>query len=158
MFFTKVGNQLYDLIGSTENNTVGSVADNIFATGFAEGGLVGDESATRLTDNDPLGVNSMIKQGAKSINKTLAGKASDPNKTFREHMTNLHYIQSNFGHFFKGADTGGTNQQMKPPTQTKAAPDAATPSEFYARWYDSMRKFAEAGEVAQRGQTTVRSR
>lgn len=158
MFFTKVGNQLYDIIGSAENNTVGNASSQIFATGYAEGGLVGDESATRLTDTDPLGVNSMIKQGAKSINKSFSDKGKDPNKAFREQMTNMHYIQSNFGQFFKGADTGGTNTAPKAPTQTKGVAEAVNPSEFYARWYESLRRFAEAQEVAQRGHQTVRSR
>jgi hypothetical protein len=153
MFFTKLGHQLYDMIGSPENNTVGHVTSVM----YSEGGLVSDETGTRLTDNDPLGVNSLIKSGAKSISKTLTNNANDPNKAFKEQMTNLHYITSNFGHFFKGGDTGGTNDKIKPPVQGKGI-SATDPNDFYAKWYMSMRRFSEAAEVASRGQTTVRSR
>lgn len=158
MFFTKVGQQLYDIIGSPDNNSVGYAHKQLFAQGFSEGGLVGDESTTHLTDNDPLGVNSMIRTGSKAITKGLSSAASNYDKSFKEQMTLGHYIHNNFGSFFKGADPGGTNDKMKMPTQTKAAPAAVEPNEFYNSWYMSMRRFAEASEVAQRGQTTVRSR
>lgn len=157
MFFTKLGHQLYDIIGSPDNNTVAHASTQLFAQGFSEGGIVGDESTTRLTDNDPLGVNSLIRQGSKSLSKGLSNASTNYDKTFKEQMTMGHFIHNNFGTFFKGADTGGTNTQAKPPTPAKGT-TAVDPTEFYARWYNSMRQFAQASEVAQHGQTTVRSR
>jgi hypothetical protein len=158
MFFTKVGQQLYDIIGNSENNTVAHAYNQVFTQGFAEGGIVGDESTTRLTDTDPLGVNSMIRTGSKAITKGLSSASANYDKTFREQMTMGHFIHNNFGTFFKGADTGGTNEKMKMPTPNKGPLPATDPEEFYAKWYMGLRRFAEAGEVATRGQAQVRSR
>lgn len=146
MFFTKVGQQLYDIIGSSENNTVGYAADQIFATGYAEGGLVGGD--------DPLGVNSLIKSGMKGVSTAT----SNYDKTFKDQMTMGHFIHNNFGTFFKASDSGGTNKEIKSPIASTKPTTATDPNDYYARWYDSMRKFAQAAEVAQRGQTTIRSR
>ncbi len=154
MFFTKMGHQLYDIIGSSDNNTVGHVADQVFTKGYASGGIVGDESGTKLTDNDPLGVNSIIKAGTKG----LSSAATNYDKTFKDQMTLGHFIHNNFGNFFHASDMGGTNKEVKQPVASTKAATAVDPGEYYAKWYMDMRRFAEAGEVAQRGQTQVRSR
>jgi len=156
MFFSKMGTQLYDIIGSAENNTVGHVANQLFGKGYAEGGIVGDEG-TKLTDYDPLGTNSLIHKTGTALTKGIGGAAEAYGKSFREQMTMGHFIHNNFGSFFKASDTGGTNSQIKPPTQGKATA-ATDPNDFYAKWYDGMRRFAEASEVAGRGQAQVRSR
>jgi hypothetical protein len=151
-FFTSIGQQLYDIIGDKDNNTVGK-----FAQGFASGGIVSDESSTKLTDNDPLGVNSIIKQSGDAITKSFSNAATNYDKTFRDQMTMGHFIHNNFGNFFKATDSGGTNAAIKTPIASKAT-QATDPADFYAKWYEGMRRFAEASEVASRGQTTVRSR
>lgn len=156
MFFNKLGTQLYDIIGDPENNTVKHAVNQIFPKGFASGGIVGDEG-DRLTDNDPLGVNSLIHKEGNALAKGVSSAADAYGSSFKNQMTLGHFIHNNFGSFFKGADPGGTNDKMKQPTPTK--PTAATdPNDYYSKWYESMRRFAEAGEVAARGQAQVRSR
>lgn len=157
MFFSKLGKELYDIIGSPERNNVGHAADQLFGKGYASGGIVGDESGTKLTDNDPLGVNSSIKQAGNNLTKSVSNTANNYDRAFKEQMTITHFIHNNFGSFFKPSDTGGTNEKMKTPMPTKSN-TAVDPSEFYAKWYNAMRQFAEASEVASRGQTKVQSR
>lgn len=158
IFFNKLGSQLYDIIGSPENNTVGYAASQIFSKGYASGGVVTDEDGTRLTDSDPIGVNSLIRKAGNSLTKGLSTAADTYGKSFKDQMTMGHFIHTNFGQFFKGADPGGTNQQIKMPTNSVKATQATDPTEYYSRWYESMRRFAQANEVAAHGQQTVRSR
>src|SRR5678809_321164 len=128
MFFNMIGKQLYDLVGDSESNTVGNVAK-----GFASGGIVGDESSTTLNDNNPLGINSIIRQEGNALSKGLSGAVDTYGKSFRDQLTLGHFIHNNFGNFFRGADPGGTNSSMKPPSQGKVSP-ATDPNDFYSRW------------------------
>jgi len=157
MFFTKIGQELYDIIGDQENNTV----KHAHAKVFAEGGAVYGEDGIKLTEGNPLGDDSLISKIGTSLTKgigsSLTKSADAYGKSFRDTLSTGHFIHNNFGTFFKGGDPGGTNSAMKAPVQGKA-PQSVNPSDFYAQWYMDMRRFAEASELAQRGQTTTRTR
>lgn len=146
--FDSLGNQLYDIIDNHENNNVGWMLKQFaLVKGFDEGGVVDDSIES---GGGTLGVIG------KAVGKTLKQDTSALGGNFVNSPTYLaqHYTQA--GKFFTGAEQGNKyTDHFQTPEKTKS-PTSENPTDFYARWYNRMREFAEASEVANRGQTTVR--
>lgn len=164
---------LIDLIDSPAQNNVGHFANQVF---FAGGGIAGtyDSNTDPKTDS-----NTGLKTEANEISLTqrltsAADKtfnvSSDPNTNQGKYgesplgqgfYNSSPYIASHYtqlGKFFTGAGAGNeyTNRFDQPTKQPAAKSE--NPGDFYARWYEGMRRFAEAEEVANHGQTIARSK
>lgn len=142
--FDKLGQQLNDMIGSHENNNVAWAISNL--PGYAEGGEVSD-------DNSLLGV---LKATGKAAKDTFNNRDNIlGNYTNSPTYQAQHYAQ--FGKFFTGAEQGNRyTDRYKQPEQSKPQP-SASPTEFYAKWYNRLREFAQASEVANMGDVKTKS-
>ena len=147
-------------------NTVGHFVKEIYKSpqGFASGGLadnklsVDDESTNlallRNIANEAkagtTGADAIASGGKYGDSATGSGFYNSPAYLMQ------HYSQ--LGKFFSGAEPGNayTNRYAIPQKQTR--PPSEDPNDYYARWYDKMRQFAEAREVAGTGEAEVRSR
>lgn len=140
----QLSDQISDHIGPNPNdNTVGNVIPQIYP----------DLSGTGQDDNA-----SPIKKALTEVQKIAKSESQSPLGTlYGSPLTWTSHI-TNMSQFFKGGTPGNeyTNGFKKP--QQNAPLQATDPAQFYAKWFESMRRFAEASEVADRGQTTVRSR
>ena len=147
----KLGAELNDIIGSHENNNVGWMYNQIYPKHFDEGGV-----ATSDTDPSLMGT---LKTVAKGVKDTYGGRqdTSALGGNFVNSPTYLMQHYYNAGKFFTGAESGNKyTDRYQNPHQSKVT-QGEPASNFYAKWYETMRRFAEASEVANRGQTTVRS-
>lgn len=158
-FFDTLGNSLNDLIGSHENNHVGHAGTQLFASG----GLVGDNGS--LSDpQDGLSLSSVIRDTSRAANAGVFSNSSNPAMgdkitAYNSPLFFTSHLTSAWGNFFHGPQPspGSTNQPGKQPQGGKAA-QSENPTDFYARWYNRMREFAQAEEVADRGQSQIRTR
>lgn len=140
----RLGATLSDIIGSHDNNHVGWAGENI--VGYAEGGEVSDPLSTS-------GILSSIGNAAKpAVDKGYGHGALG---VFTNSPTYImqHYAQ--LGKFFSYPGNS-YNTSFKQP-QEGPAPEAADPKDFFSKWYESMRRFAQAEEIATRGQPQIRS-
>lgn len=162
-FFDKQQAILADMLEHSQQNHVGHFADQIF--GFAKGGLAGGDSldTDKTEANDNL-LSRIATSAQKSVTGTdssvLGGKYGDSplGAGFVNSPAYITQRYSDLGNFFKGGEPGNfyTNRYEQP--VKGQSPQSAKPGDFYAQWYEGMRRFAEAKEVADAGQTTVRSR
>ena len=138
-----LSDEMSDAIGSDpNNNTVGYVASQTLTN------PVQDNS-----NDNVLGIT------AQKASQALQ-KASQQSPLGSPYAGPIGWTEriSSLARFFNNPERGNqyTTDLKKPiPTQATKAVD---PQEFYAKWYESMRRFAEAEEVASRGQTQVRTR
>lgn len=154
-FFDKLGTALNGIIGSPENNNVKYAIGEIFPQKFAAGGAVTDTGP----EGDPLSLNNVFRNTVQAAGKTAndSYNAMGKHSAYNDPYFLTSHIQNAYGRFFSGADTGSTNKPIQQPQQAKPL-QSEDPQTFYARWYQRMRNFAEAEEVASRGQTQIRSR
>jgi hypothetical protein len=142
-WFDTQGNILNDMIGDPNKNNVAWAYDEIYRQpeGYAEGGLVQD------------GLRSALGAAKDTFNK--GGK--EPGLLYN---SPAYYAQqfTNMGKFFSGPDLSTSNKMNTTARDPKAELKSENPNDYYARWYMGMRRFAEAAEVANRGQVTVRPR
>jgi len=139
--FDNISNQMSDFIGADPNdNTVSNVMDQIYP---------------QMLDSD---TGSLAKQAQKEqraedkyASQSVLGSPYGGPLAWTERLTGL-------SRFFSGAEKGNTyTDSFKKPQQQEPV-KAVDPQQFYAKWYESMRRFAEAEEVSSRGQTVVRNR
>lgn len=156
--FDQLGNTLNDLIGSHENNHVGHAGTQLFASG----GLVGGDEG--ISDpQEGLGLSSIMRDTARAANQGVFQNSSNPAMgdkitAYNSPLFFTSHLTSAWGNFFHGPqpNPGGTNTSPQQPGKGKAA-QSENPTDFYARWYNRMREFAQAEEVANRGQSQVRT-
>lgn len=138
--------QLSDMIGSDPaDNTVGSLHDQIYPTT--------DSSISE--DSTPL---SLLKSGTAAIAKSAKSESQSPlGSIYGSPVSWINHIMG-VANYFKGDAKGNEyTDNIKKPQQQEPL-KAVDPNSFYSKWYESMRRFSEAEEVASRGQTQVRSR
>lgn len=142
--FDKLGGILSDTIGSHDNNHVGWAGENII--GYAEGGEVGD----------PLSAGNLLQSIGNAAKPAIDNGYG--NATLGKFYNSPVYIASHYSQLGKFFNYPGNsyNTTVKQP-QPNAPAEAEDPKDFYSRWYESMRRFAQAEEVATRGQPQVRS-
>lgn len=148
-FFDTLGNTLNDIVNSHPNNNMGWAGQQVF--GYAEGGEVTDTVST------PGVLQALATAGKQTMNNSRQD-TSYIGGNFINSPTYMMQHYSQLGKFFTGAEPGNlyTNRYKSP--EPSKPPVAENPNDFYARWYMSMRRFAEAEEVASRGQPQVRSK
>lgn len=151
--FDRLGATLGDYLGSHENNNVGYIGKKVF--GFDEGGAVDTTDNTPDTPTWLKAINSVAGAAKQTIDKGYGYGATG------SFYNSPAYIASHYtalGKFFNSAEPGNkyTDRYISP---TKVDnPQIEDPETFYARWYNRMRNFAQAEEIAGHGQPTVRSR
>lgn len=163
-WFDKQQQLLADEI-TPDTNTVGQVVKEIYKDnspqGFASGGSVTDPSIS--AENTDLSLQSRIanlaNSGVVAADKAVAGRYDDSPLGTGFYNSPVYITQhySQMGKFFSGAEPGNayTNRYVTP---QKTNPVASTdPSDFFAEWYNKMRNFAQAREVAGTGEAEVRS-
>jgi hypothetical protein len=143
--FDSLGNILNDMISDPSKNNVGWAYEQLFPVQeFAEGGYVEDYIK---------GIGSAAKQTMSSSSRSDplgAGFYSSP-----AHVANS---MTNMGKFFHVSNPTEMNvSRFNKDQDASKSPKSEDPNEFYAKWYMSLRRFAEASEVASRGQAGVRS-
>ena len=156
--FDQLGNSLNDLIGSHENNNVGHAGVHLFASG-------GLASSDDLSDpQEGLSLSSVIRDTARAANQGVFNNSANPSMgdritSYNSPLFLTGHLASAWGHFFRGPEPnpGGTNQPPQKPQAGKAT-QSENPTDFYARWYNRMREFAQAEEVSNRGQSQIRTR
>lgn len=159
-FFDRLGETLNDIIGTHANNNVSHAVDNIYPKKFAAGGAV---TRDNVTDNgtlgDPLSTQNIFRSSVDALNKTVNDpySAGGRHSAYNDPFFLTPHIQNSYGRFFTGADPGSTNKPIQQPQPNKPL-QSEDPETFYSRWYQRMRNFAEADEVASRGQTITRTR
>lgn len=156
--FDRLGGTLNDAIGSHDNNNVGWAHEQIFGSkAFADGGEVGD--TTDLTNNNDNSAFGYLKSAANAAKPFTNGR-QDTSAVGGNYTNSPEYMMQKFsqlGKFFSGAESGNkytdryANPQQTNPAQSTKATD------FYAKWYENMRRFAEAEEVTNRGQVKTKS-
>jgi len=162
-FFDKIQQELADAI-DPETNTVGHFVEQIYGTpkGFAAGGLAGDsglaeessnigllQKLTNAAQKTTIGADS----SANAFDNPLGKQSSYGSPTFLA----SHYTQ--LGKFFGSGQEPGNRYTDHYTTPQKGQPaQSQNPEDFYARWYNRLRNFAQATEIADRGQTTIRSK
>lgn len=121
-----------------DDNTVGAAVPKIYGT---------DDTT------DDNGLLAAVSKSAKDFKITTGTEKYTNSPTyFAQHMTQL-------GKFF-GAGVGSGNEytnRIQAPARSKAT-QATNPEDFYAQWYNRMRNFSQAEEVASRGQGQIRGR
>lgn len=145
--FDTLGNLLNDIVQDSTNNTVGWAHEQLFPKGFSEGGVV-----------EEGGIGDYIKGIGSAAKSTMSSDKNDPlGAGFYHSPAHIAQSMTNLGKFFHVANTNemNSNRFAKDQDQSKV-PAATDPGEFYAKFYMSMRRFAEASEIAQRGQQQVR--
>lgn len=162
--FDTLGRSLNFLVDSHENNTVGYAAQGMgYATGGVVGGITKNEGVDPYTDSGGSDTAALRQQLAANAKSSIS--APDLN-VFGGKETNYYNspegitqrITSGWGRFFSPQmNSGGTDSPIQKPGKNKAA-ESTNPTDFYARWYNRMREFAQAEEVANRGQSQVRTR
>lgn len=161
--FDRLGDTLNGLIGSHQNNNVKYAHEQVFAGGGFAGLTCGVSNAVNSDSSlgsllrNPSGCSSALKIAGAPQTNIFGG--AEKNYYSSPFAIGAH-IQGSFGNFFRGvnADPGSTNKSVGKPQEGKPPPQSETPNDFYARWYNRMRQFAEAEEVAGRGQVQTRSR
>lgn len=162
-WFDATQKQLAGLINSPADNNVGHFVKEIFNTqGFAGGGLA-DTDGLRSESNDlslTQRILSSVDKGVSGADSAALGKAGD-NPLGGGFYNSAPYIAShytNLGKFFSGAEPGNyyTNKYEQP--VKGQAPKSDSPNTFYSQFYEGMRRFSEASEIANAGQTIVRPR
>lgn len=158
--FDRLGDQLNDIIGDHKNNNVKYMAEQVF--GFASGGAVlepsDDSAAASDTDlSNPLNLARAVAKAGKTVygGGDNADSALGKLSSYNSPLFLTGHIQA-AGKFFNGAEPGNlyTNRYKQPEPNKPTASE--NPTDFYARWYNRMREFAQASEVADRGQSQVR--
>lgn len=155
--FDTLGNILNDAIGSHENNNVGHVVKEMY--GYAQGGAVNDLADT-TDDNVNLDNPGSIVRALGKAAGPVYGKSGDDSALGKQSSYNSPtFLAKHFtdiGKFFSGAEPGNRyTDRYKNPEQTKPL-QSENPTTFYARWYNQNREAAQAEEIANRGQVTVR--
>ena len=141
--------QLSDMAGNDpDSNTVGSFFSKIF-------------NPSTDTSGDSTGSNSLASTLTKAASSAAShGKYADSplGSGFYNSPPMIAQRYMELGKFFKGAEPGNeyTNHFQTP--QKPQNPKAETLNAFYNQWYEKMRQFAEAEQVATRGQVQTRSR
>lgn len=145
--FQGMSDTLADTIGpDPANNTVGYVGPQIYQDNT--GNSIDD------TGSDTGLIHSLAKAAKSGLNNSSAADS------FYRSPAYMAQRYTELGKFFGGLGTSSGAEytsRIKQPSHNKPA-QAENPSDFYARWYNKMRQFAESSEVANRGQTTVRTR
>lgn len=147
-FFDTLGNTLNDIIGEPTNNTVGWGHGEVF--GYAEGGIVGDDTSSSGLAGF---INSLGNAAKQTMNKQdtsyLGGGFYNSPAYLTSHFTSL-------GKFFNPGNPMDANSNRFGPSEKAKPVQTVDPNDFYARWYMSLRRFAEAKEVANAGAATIR--
>ena len=163
-FLDQMQNQLISYIDEPKQNSVGHFANTVF--NFAGGGLSSDENPyttssadNNLNNSDISFVQRMANATTKAINadNPMKGYGSSPlGYGFYNSPAYLAARFTDLGRFFTQSEPGNfyTNRYKQPePGQPVKSED---PVAFYSRWYERMRNFAQAEEVATRGQPQIR--
>ncbi len=148
-FFDTLGNTLNDIIGSHGNNNVGWAGKQVF--GYAEGGEVSTDDFNPGTALGSALIAAKQTYGGKQDTSYIGGNFINSPSYMMQHFSQL-------GKFFHGGEPGNlyTNRFKQPePTKTQAMEN---PNAYYSQWYERMRNFAQAEEVANRGQPQIRSK
>lgn len=141
--FDSVGNSLA-AITPQDGNTVGSYIRNMYGTNSSDPSIIDKalnaSSAPRSSTIDP---------GKQAAIDTLGS-------SFYSSAPHIAAQYTQLGKFFSGGEPGNlyTNRYEKP--QEGAPLTAETPTKFQNSWFESMRDFSRAQEVADRGQSQVR--
>lgn len=159
-FFDKIQSQLADMLSNPNDNNVGYFIKEIFNNeppkGFAEGGLATEASDISMTQR----IANAANQTTTALDKSMTGRYGDT--ALGESYTNsAPYIASHYtqlGKFFSGAEPGNKyTDRFESPIKGQA-PKSESPNTFYSRWYEGQRRFSEASEIANAGQTILRPR
>jgi len=162
-FFDQLQNQLADAIDHDTNN-VGHFATQVFR--FAQGGAVSSADPGLMEASSELGLTQKIINAAQKTTtgadaSASGGKYGD-SPTGAGFYNSAPYIASHYsqlGKFFGSGTESGNKYTDHYTTPQKEQPvQSQNPEDFYARWYNRLRNFAQATEVADRGQTTVRTK
>lgn len=165
-FFDSQQKTLASYLAAPEENTVNHFTGKVF--GFASGGLADSSDTTDNTlgssDTGPSTsllqrlINSAQKSFTSSNSSAFGGQygSSPLGMGFYNSPAYLAARFTDLGRFFTGAEPGNfyTNRYEQP--QKTPALKSEDPAAYYSRWYERMRNFAQAEEVANRGQTQVR--
>ena len=161
-FFDQLQNQLADAIDHDTNN-VGHFATQVF--GFAQGGAVSSADPGLVEANSDIGLTQRIINAAQKTttgaDATASGGRYGDSPLGAGFYNSAPYIASHYtqlGKFFSGADPGSKYTDHYTTPQKEQPVQSQNPEDFYARWYNRMRNFAQAEEVAAKGQTTVRTK
>ena len=130
-----------------QGNSVGNIVNKLWGndSGSSDSTLGGIGDALQKAGSG-LGTGSK----GKNADSPLGGGFYNSAPYIAQHYTQL-------GKFFTGQDAPRNMEVEKPQHQSRPTP-SEKPTDFYARWYEGMRRLAEAEEITNRGQPTVRSR
>jgi hypothetical protein len=153
--FDKLGSTLNDLIGSPVNNNVGWAWENMKplaeeTQNFAEGGAVQSETSSDHLPDWLKGTQTAIRDAGKSMSPYGGSYTNSPAYT-AQHYTSM-------GKFFHVGEPTNNNSNRFPTTEKGKTTQSENPNDFFAKWYMGMRRMAEAQEVASRGQAGIRSK
>ncbi len=165
-FFDKLQNELADAI-DPENNNVGHFVEQVFGTpkGFAQGGAVSSVDPGIAEEGSALGSMQKIVNAAQK--STIGANASASGGRFGDSplgqgfYNSAPYIASHYtqlGKFFSGADPGSKYTDRYESPQKGQPAQSQNPEDWYAKFYNRLRNFAQATEIAGRGQETVRTK
>lgn len=157
-FFDQQQRTLIDYIDTPSQNTVGHFTNQIF--NFAGGGLADNDTSLRSVSSDDYSLQRIMNSANSAFNGNGSVKygSSPLGEGFYNSAPYIASHYTNLGKFFSGAPAGNeyTNHYTQP--AKNPAIKSEDPNSFYARFYEGMRRFAEAKEVADAGQTITRSR
>jgi hypothetical protein len=151
MQFDQFSNQQSDLIGSDpDNNTVGYVGSQLYTPSDDSAGV----AALSSLSNSTGGTSQAAKQEATFTKQEQQSPLGSP---FNSPIGWVNHIMG-IANYYKGAGAGNeyTNGFEKP--QKNLPLQATKPEEYYAHWYNLMREYSQAEEVADKGQSQVRTR
>jgi len=164
--FDTLGRSLNFLVDSHENNNVSYAAQGMgYATGGVVGGITKNEGVDPYSDSGTSGSDAAALRQQLAANAKSSASSPDFN-IFGGRETNYYNspegitqrISSGWGHFFSPQmNSGGTDAAMQKPGKSKPE-TSSNPDDFYAHWYLKMRQFAQAEEVADRGQSQIKTR
>jgi hypothetical protein len=162
-FFDQQQQKLADAI-DPETNTVGHFVEQIYGPvkGYAQGGAV--DPGLSETGSD-LGIMQKIigaaNKSTTGADATASGGRYGDSPLGQGFYNSAPYIASHYtqlGKFFgPGTEPGNKYSDHFTQPQKSQPVQSQNPEDFYARFYNRMRNMAQAEEIANRGQTTVKS-
>lgn len=163
-WFDTMQERLADAIDPS-TNTVGHFIKQIYAApGFASGGSVNDtlNSDHELTDMSVLkNIANQAKASTTTADASVSGGKFGDTALGSAFYNSPAYIMQHYsqlGKFFSGAESGNKYTDHYAVPQKTQAPVSEDPNDFYARFYNKMRQFAQAEEITGAGQAEVRTR
>lgn len=150
-FYDGVGDSMSSMIGSDPNqNSVGNVWDSVYPSD----GSVGGCTCMALYYN-----NKTANQQQKQANACSTSVLKSPLGS--EYGTSFQWARGiqDWAQFFKGVGPGNeyTNHLVTQKPMFGKGAEAVNPEEFYNKWYDRMRHFAQAEALVDKG-NQVRTR